>query len=747
MRNLSVLVFLALTSLSYGFHFNHDSESASKMSLLENFKIVPAEQSVQGFPSSFRVQFDGLDNQYNSEFVKIEASKQDSRDIYLINEASGQPEKYEIQATHEFEHYVQVDGNGVATLLKNTGNEANQYRMLGSIFSESKNNVAYEIVPVNVATSKRSANEGFDAATNQHAIIQREARSKDEIANYKVSSDYTDATDKFEASVQAEIEAQKSKRALNGQPITFNVEMLIVTDATVVKLFKNLVGFTNDNDTFSYMQVYYAHLIKLINQRYQTTLATDADLRVNVVLTNFLFLTDAASNAWNDRTKVGISNYQTHRGRDVVLASPTLNAFMAFMNKQTFSFSYDHAVALFNKDIFSDDTSVTDANKRAGVVGFAPVSGVCTDRRYSINEEQAGFINAGVIAHELGHNLGSSHDGGSTGIAASCPVTNNFLMSPSPQQTNLKNQFKFSFCTVEQFKAGLLNKARNGPSDQATKCLLNTNFKQVPETEMVANLYPGLTLTLNDQCAMQQGHRDASFAQNQVDTICVSLWCKNNTSPNKFTTSFVPAVDGSVCGSGKWCIKGDCVASAFVPQLACPFGDDVVWQMPGVNSAPLRCPAAFKLMRDNKISVSAFCADPVYSAQCCQSCQKYKNMACKDTDVFCPKYEAGCKTSTVNGVRVSTLCPRTCKTCTATPAACNNNVCLNGGRCTSAIVDTEIGFKCQCPAGFSGEFCEQKNDCTVNPCQNNGVCHRFGSHGHICKCAKGFGGYDCQKRL
>ena len=80
------------------------------------------------------------------------------------------------------------------------------------------------------------------------------------------------------------------RRAVNGQPITLYVELLLVTDYSIYVKMQTFSGLTAQNDTFSFMHIYYTHLINAVNQRFATSLATDADLRIIIKITKFLFL-------------------------------------------------------------------------------------------------------------------------------------------------------------------------------------------------------------------------------------------------------------------------------------------------------------------------------------------------------------------------------------------------------------------------------------------------------------------------
>jgi hypothetical protein len=49
---------------------------------------------------------------------------------------------------------------------------------------------------------------------------------------------------------------------------------------------------------------------------------------------------------WSDVQFVGDANFTTYMGKEVVLATKTLDAFTNFMNAQKLTFSYDHAIGL-----------------------------------------------------------------------------------------------------------------------------------------------------------------------------------------------------------------------------------------------------------------------------------------------------------------------------------------------------------------------------------------------------------------
>ncbi|XP_014347223.1 protein delta homolog 1 isoform X2 [Latimeria chalumnae] len=80
------------------------------------------------------------------------------------------------------------------------------------------------------------------------------------------------------------------------------------------------------------------------------------------------------------------------------------------------------------------------------------------------------------------------------------------------------------------------------------------------------------------------------------------------------------------------------------------------------------------------------------------------------------------------------------------PCYTSGSPCQNGGTCVDGN-----GFahytSCMCPPGFTGDFCEiRNNDCNPSPCENGGVCTNIGSE-ISCLCPSGYIGPSCSTRV
>ncbi|XP_078670794.1 uncharacterized protein LOC144910946 isoform X1 [Branchiostoma floridae x Branchiostoma belcheri] len=80
--------------------------------------------------------------------------------------------------------------------------------------------------------------------------------------------------------------------------------------------------------------------------------------------------------------------------------------------------------------------------------------------------------------------------------------------------------------------------------------------------------------------------------------------------------------------------------------------------------------------------------------------------------------------------------------CESDVVSCKQNVCLNGGNCTSCFNGTYA--YCDCAPGFVGDRCEINIDeCSSDPCHNGGTCVD-GVNSYTCQCVPGFTGDDCE---
>lgn len=74
---------------------------------------------------------------------------------------------------------------------------------------------------------------------------------------------------------------------------------------------------------------------------------------------------------------------------------------------------------------------------------------------------------------------------------------------------------------------------------------------------------------------------------------------------------------------------------------------------------------------------------------------------------------------------------------------CLPNLCNNKGKCVP--IKTSPGYECQCPLGWKGTLCSQKDRCNPNPC-NGGVCLDLPNQVKVnCTCIGGRRGNLCEK--
>ena len=162
-----------------------------------------------------------------------------------------------------------------------------------------------------------------------------------------------------------------------------------------------------------------------------------------------------------------------------------------------------------------------------------------TDHYQHKEYPSTGFGSALVLVHEMAHNIAVSHDAGGKG--RSCDQTK-FIMSPS-RGRNKKNAW--SSCSVNQLMM----------SD--TPCLMD----QPATYNGIVDNPPGLTWGPARQCEMffldDPSATYSSPPGSELYEICDSVKCKSKVG----IMNTAPALEGTPCGSGKWCNDGKCTSS------------------------------------------------------------------------------------------------------------------------------------------------------------------------------------------
>ncbi|XP_057370656.1 A disintegrin and metalloproteinase with thrombospondin motifs 16-like isoform X2 [Daphnia carinata] len=182
-----------------------------------------------------------------------------------------------------------------------------------------------------------------------------------------------------------------------------------------------------------------------------------------------------------------------------------------------------------------------------GPSGYAPVAGVCDpDRSCSLNRDE-GLTSAFIIAHEVGHVLGFSHDGDvSAGNDCHDEALQGSVMAPMVAATF--SRFHWSRCTHWEyhFKQHNWKCLKNQPS-------VNTNATIVQSAIQYS-------YSLDEQCRMEFGEGYFLCRSFALNDPCTHLWCGHKSSPQLCKTKKGPPLEGTPCGKDKWCIKGFCEA-------------------------------------------------------------------------------------------------------------------------------------------------------------------------------------------
>uniref|UniRef100_A0A4W4FX91 ADAM metallopeptidase with thrombospondin type 1 motif, 17 n=1 Tax=Electrophorus electricus TaxID=8005 RepID=A0A4W4FX91_ELEEL len=165
-------------------------------------------------------------------------------------------------------------------------------------------------------------------------------------------------------------------------------------------------------------------------------------------------------------------------------------------------------------------------------VGIAYLGGTCSTKRKCVLAEDNGLNLAFTIAHELGHNMGMSHDDDHTTCTG-----HSHIMSGEWVKGRNPSDLSWSTCSRDDLENFLRSKA--------SACLLHTDPRSRYWLRLPAKL-PGMHYSADEQCQIL-------FGSNA--TFCTDMEVSGCDQPPR------PPFDPNFCS-----LAGDCVSKTPIPQ-------------------------------------------------------------------------------------------------------------------------------------------------------------------------------------
>ncbi|RMZ95225.1 A disintegrin and metallo ase with thrombospondin motifs 3-like [Brachionus plicatilis] len=493
-KNFLILTFY-IGCISSAYVSERAIDLVANSEIRNDIKVEIVDEKFNGTKFPDRLQL--VLNQFELDFVKLIKRGQNAHGVYFIGE-DDKLNKQEGQESEFLQEYTEMMGENKLILIKEKQENTGEFFRITGRVEVGTDQVDIDIIPIFKA-------QNLEALRKK--IISKNLNAK--------------------------------KLAKSGEPVELDVEVLVVTDVSVYLAHKAFLKTTSQSLVLDYMKIYYSHVINNVNKLFKNSFSDDADLRINIKATNFLFLTRQSDSQWSNQSFVGDPRISLYKSKRVILGSRALEIFKNSMDEVQLNF--DHALAFVNHDIWYDSDVSNSYTTRSSATGFSYSSGVCSQYKYSIVEDFGAFTNIPITAHHLARNLGASFDS-STDI--NCLSDQYYIMSPLLKSSSTKFKHRFSECSINELKRILIS---NGQASTAGQCLAN---KAVAHNLVSRkNNLTGLFYSANDQCKMLYGH-NASFVQYFSDRMCRELYCRK-TNMDYYAYTSGPAAEGTVCDSGK----------------------------------------------------------------------------------------------------------------------------------------------------------------------------------------------------
>ncbi|XP_058791063.1 A disintegrin and metalloproteinase with thrombospondin motifs 9 [Phymastichus coffea] len=203
--------------------------------------------------------------------------------------------------------------------------------------------------------------------------------------------------------------------------------------------------------------------------------------------------------------------------------------------------------------------------RRCDTLGLAELGRMCSPGSSCAIVQDNGLATAFTIAHEIGHVLNMPHDDDPkcTRFRDQSGVHN--IMSRMLDDNTVP--WEWSKCSrhyvTEFLDAGSGN------------CLLDKPGEGKVMSRSLNSRLPGEDYSENKQCELVYGQR-SEICPHMVSDVCKRLWCTVpywDDRSEECHTQHMPWADGTVCGPGKWCHRGECVSRENLEPLDGQWGD------------------------------------------------------------------------------------------------------------------------------------------------------------------------------
>ncbi|VDI78999.1 Hypothetical predicted protein [Mytilus galloprovincialis] len=367
---------------------------------------------------------------------------------------------------------------------------------------------------------------------------------------------------------------KRSRTAVGSNPIAtthYKVELLLCIDFEIYENWYN--QSTGNTETERNMAAidsimeYYAYVINDMNVHYESIQGVPWDMEI--VYAGIYIANSPTKSTWTESIKYLSS------GEYIVDGDIALNNFKAWLQTNAGQLpDYDHAMLFSGYDLFTN----TLEGPSTGLLGLAWVKAICYKVRYnqyyenSIVEDKGKAIVGLVAAHELGHNLGASHD---TSSKNNCSADDRYVMAPSAyakKDEKATNHYIFSNCSIDYFQE-YIDELNQVDRNCMASLLLNHDPTALDKYNDTLN---GQIYNHDEQCMQNSNHEDTYLCRNQhyldPTTVCKYMYCK---IPGTGSCSIHIPWEGTVCGDGKWCIAGKCCEDvrAQSANSSCILGD------------------------------------------------------------------------------------------------------------------------------------------------------------------------------